>query len=151
MDRRIRNHILSVLIVFLIGVGIGFSVPMFSIQDAETSNDLEIVESVTSIGALGENSNDIQVFSYNFTLYNGNNHEILIKSFKPEFSQNFSEIVITENNEQIVGRSIENEGTIQIEGSTQLNTTDLSKEELFSIEPFIKSINITSVTSHPLS
>lgn len=151
MNRRKRNHILSVLIVFLIGVGVGFSVPIFSIQDVETSNDLEIVESVTSLGALDVNNTDIQVFSYNFTLYNGNSHEILIKSFKPEFSQNFSEIVITENNEQIVGKSIEPEGAVQIEGSNQLNITGLSKEEISSMEPLIKSINITSVTSHSLS
>lgn len=150
MNNRLRNHILSVFIVFLIGLAVGLSVPMFGVQNVETSDGLVVVESTTSLGALDENNTNIQIYSYNFTLYNGNEHKFLIKTFEPEFSQNFSDIVITKNTTQIVNKSIEPECSIQIKKDIRLNTTGLSKEELLELEPFIQRINITSVTSHPV-
>ncbi|ADI73650.1 hypothetical protein Metev_0749 [Methanohalobium evestigatum Z-7303] len=150
MNNRLKNHILSVFTVFLIGLAVGISVPMFGVQDVETNDCLEVVESTTSLGALDENNTNIQIYSYNFTLYNGNEHKLLIKTFKPEFSQNFSDIIVTKNTTQIINKSIEPEGFIQIKNDIRLNTTGLSKEELLELEPFIQRINITSVTSHPI-
>jgi len=121
------------------------------INDSSQAEDgLKIVESTQTIGAAADvNNTSIQVYSYNFILYNGENEEVYIDSVEPLFTKNFSAKVLTEDHKIVVNETIKPNSSIVIKGQVEFNTLGLSKEQIFGLEPYTYGINISSTKTIP--
>ncbi|RPJ76800.1 MAG: hypothetical protein EHM20_06995 [Alphaproteobacteria bacterium] len=114
-------------------------------NSSQAEEGLNIVESSQAIGAVdGVNDTSIQVCSYDFTLYNGENEKVYIDSVEPLFSKDFLARVLTEDHKIVVNETIEPHSSILIKGQVKFNVSGLSKEQILGFEPYISGINITS-------
>ena len=99
----------------------------------------------SSIGAVGENTNDFetQSFKYTITLTNNEATDIKIVSVKPMLSEEFIERV--SNNDTIiqVNKTIPQGSSIDITGEIIFDAKGLTKEQIVSMEPFVKEVRIT--------
>ena len=99
----------------------------------------------SSIGAVGENTNDFetQSFKYTITLTNNEATDIQIVSVKPMLSEEFIERV--SNNDTIiqVNKTIPQGSSIDITGEIIFDAKGLTKEQIVSMEPFVKEVRIT--------
>lgn len=67
------------IILFLFGLMIGISLPWDN-SDQSQEDILLIQESTQTMGAADGNDTDIQLYSYNLTLYNPGSKEIFVES-----------------------------------------------------------------------
>lgn len=137
-----RNNIFWILLIF-VGFVMGYIGGM-GLNDPSQQDELKIVESTTSIGAVDENDPRIQIYSYNFTLYNGRDEEIYLDSIEPLFNEGISNRLLTDDPKLSSNKIIDPKSSIQFDGQVQFNATDLSKEEIIALEPFIIGVNISS-------
>ncbi len=124
--------------ILLLAVGCSKNEP---IGDKEIS----MLTTSTSIGAVGENTDDFenQSFKYNITLTNNGNDDINIISITPILSAGFASLVSDENVTLDVNRTILKEGNVDISGEIIFKAKGLSKEAIVDLQPFIEKVKIT--------
>ena len=105
---------------------------------------IEINNISSSIGAVGENTNDIetQSFKYTITVTNNDAQDITVVSINPELSKKFSERVSDKDTEVKVNKTISSGGSLDISGEIIFDANGLSKEQIVGLEPFIENIKI---------
>jgi hypothetical protein len=114
-------------------------------QLPEAEKGLNITESTYAVGAASEaNNGEIQVFSYNYTLYNQGPERVYIDTAEPLFKKDFLTKVIPKQHKILVNKTLEPDSSILIGGQVEFNASNLTKEQISSLEPYIYAINITS-------
>ena len=105
---------------------------------------VEINSITSSIGAVGENINDFetQSFKYTITLTNNEAADIRIVSVKPVLSEGFIERVSDEDTIVQVNKLIPQGSSLDVTGEIIFDATGLTKEQIVSLEPFIKEIKV---------
>ncbi|MGB9928931.1 MAG: hypothetical protein ACPK85_11090 [Methanosarcina sp.] len=140
MNRNIA-FILSILFVLLILLFSGCT----ETDNSQKEDGLNIVDSTYAIGtAADSNKIDTQVFSYNFTLFNGEDKKTYIESIEPLFDKDFLAVIFSEDNKIFVGKTIEPHSSILIKGQVKFNSSGLSKQEITGFDPYIYGVNVTS-------
>lgn len=105
---------------------------------------IEISSINTSIGAVGKNANDFetQSFKYTITLINNEPADMSIVSVKPVLSEKFLERVSNGNVEIQMNKVIPKGGSLEVSGEIIFDAKGLTKEQVISLEPFIKEVKI---------
>jgi hypothetical protein len=105
---------------------------------------IEISSITTSIGAVGKNANDFetQSFKYTITLINNESADMSIVSVKPVLSEKFLERASKVNVEIQLDKVIPKGGSLEVSGEIIFDTKGLTKEQVISLEPFIKEVKI---------
>lgn len=106
---------------------------------------IEINDISSSIGAVGEDTKEFetQSFKYTLTLTNNEPEDMKIISVNPELSDKFLERVKNKDTEIKVNKIISKEGSLEVSGEIIFDAKGLTKEQILSLEPFIKNIKIT--------
>ena len=136
------------IILFLFGLMLGLSIPWESHSPVQETV-LSISDSTHSIGSAVDNSTDVQLYSYNFTLYNHGNQEIYVEYAEPVFSEEFGKLLLSDDHRIYVNKSIIPESTVQISRDAEFNMTGLSKADIFQIETFTTEIEVNSMLTIP--
>jgi hypothetical protein len=107
----------------------------------------------SSIGAVGQNTNDFenQSFKYTITLTNNEEANITVVSITPMLSENFASLVSDKNVTVDINKTISKDSSIDVSGEIIFNTKGLSKEQIISLEPFVKEVKITEERTIPNS
>jgi len=113
-------------------------------NDALNKQGIDIAGSTSSIGAVGENTNDFdtQSYKYAFTLTNNEAADITIVSAEPVLSEKFLERVSDGDTTIQVNRVVSQGESIEVTGEIIFDATGLTKEQIVSMEPFIKEVRI---------
>lgn len=111
---------------------------------ATKNNGIEITNIVSSIGAVDENTNNIdtQSFKYAMTLTNNDAIDIKIVSVSPVLSNEFLNRVDNKETRIEVNKTITNGSSINITGEIIFDAKGLTKEQIDSLQPFIKDVKI---------
>jgi len=83
-------------------------------------------------------------FSYNYILYNQGPERVYINTAEPLFKKDFLIKVIPKKHKILVNKMLEPDSSILIGGQVEFNASNLTKEQISSLEPYIYAINITS-------
>jgi hypothetical protein len=152
MTKYFTYRILTLItaLIFIVALIISISGCMGTGDSSQTEDGLKIVGSSLTIGAVdGVNDTSIQVYSYDFELYNSGNEKIYLDFAEPLFTKDFLARELTEDPKIIINETINPYSTIQIKGQIKFNSSALSKEQILDLQPFIYSINITSTKTLP--
>lgn len=105
---------------------------------------LEINSINSSIGAIGENTKDIetQSFKYTVTLTNNEPTDITIVSVNPVLSEKFLERVSNKDTVVKVNKTISKGGSLNVTGEIIFDAKGLTKEQIVSLQPFVKDVKI---------
>lgn len=105
---------------------------------------IEISSISTSIGAVGNNTNDFetQSFKYTITLINNEAADMSIVSVKPVLSEKFLERASNGNAEIQLDKVIPKGGSLEVSGEIIFDAKGLTKEQIISLEPFVKEVKI---------
>ncbi|MDW7733350.1 MAG: hypothetical protein SCH66_13105 [Methanolobus sp.] len=136
------------IVLFLFGLVVGLSIPGET-SGAVQEDILGISGSTQTMGSAGANSNDLQLYSYNYTLYNSGSQGIYVRYVEPVFNEEFEKLVISEDRRIYVNKSIGPESAIQVSGNVEFNMTGLSKEDILKIEHLTTGIEVNSVFTLP--
>ncbi len=106
--------------------------------------DIDISGISTSIGAVGNNTNDIETQSFKFTITLTNNEaaDMEIVSVKPVLSEKFLERVSNRDTTIKVDKVIPQGSSLDVSGEIIFDAKGLTKEQIVSLEPFIKEVRI---------
>ncbi|WP_321428511.1 hypothetical protein [uncultured Methanolobus sp.] len=128
------------LLLFL-GVLIGLSVSSLSCGPVPMEG-LIFVDGLMS-GGSGTNDS-IYIYNYNLTLYNSGDKDIYIDAIEPVLSSDPRIVSTQQSLVSEVNRYVSAGSIISIEGNIEIDSENLTKEELMDIDP-IKCINMTSI------
>ncbi|HYF81951.1 MAG TPA: hypothetical protein VEB00_02840 [Clostridia bacterium] len=105
---------------------------------------IDITAMNSSIGAVGENTNDFETQSFKFTITLTNNEaaDIMIVSVRPILSEKFLERASNKDTVMQINRSISQGGSLDVTGEIIFDAKGLTKEQIVSLEPFIKEVKI---------
>lgn len=114
-------------------------------DNAESKAGIDITGMSSSIGAVGENTNDFetQSFKYSVSLTNNEAAAINIVSVKPILSEKFLERVSNKDTVIQVNRTISQGSSLDVAGEIIFDAKGLTKEQIIGLEPFIKEFRIT--------
>ncbi len=106
---------------------------------------IDIAAISSSIGAVGENTNnfDTQSFKFTITLTNNDTTDINIVSVKPILSEKFLERVSNKDTLIEVNRTVSQGGNLEVNGEIIFDAKGLTKDQIFNLQPFVKEIKIT--------
>lgn len=136
------------IVLFLFGLMVGLSIP-WETDSAVPEDVLSIPGSTHTMGSADGNSSDLQLYSYNYTLYNSGRQGIYVRYVEPVFNKEFEKLVISEDRRIYVNKSIGPESAIQFSGNVEFNMTGLSKEDILEIEHLTTGIEVNSVFTLP--
>ena len=113
-------------------------------QDNRIEESLSISGIASSIGAVGQNTDDFdtQCFKYTITLSNNEDREIYIASVTPVLSEDFSKRVLESNVTVDVNEKLPGGESIQISCEIIFDAKGMSKEDIVGMEPFVKEVSI---------
>jgi hypothetical protein len=132
------------VLIFLLFLTIFFVAIKEYDESPQTEGGLEIVESEGASGPVdGVNNTSIEVYSYDFALYNGENEEIYLDSVEPIFGKDMAVRTLTEDHEIVGNKTIKPHSTVHVKGQAKFNVSGLSKEQLSNLD-YIYSVNVTS-------
>lgn len=99
---------------------------------------------VTSIGAVGNNTDDYETQSFKFTITLTNNEaaDIGIVSVEPVLSEKVLERVSGGDAKIQVESIIPKGGSLNVSGEIIFNAKGLTKEQIISLEPFVNEVRI---------
>jgi hypothetical protein len=105
---------------------------------------IDINSITSSIGAVGENINDIetQSFKYTMTLTNNDIADITIVSVEPVLSEEFIERASNGDRIIQVNKLIPHGSSLDVSGEIVFDAKGLTKEQIVAMEPFVKDIKI---------
>lgn len=105
---------------------------------------IEINAISTSIGAVGTNTNDIEIQSFKFTITMTSNEaaDISIVSVKPVLSEKFLERASNGDVAIQVNKVITKGSSLNVSGEIIFDAKGLTKEQIISMEPFVKEVKI---------
>lgn len=108
------------------------------------STAVDITNIGSSIGAVGENTADFetQSFKYTVTLTNNDTTDITIVSVSPVLSEKFLERVSNKDTLIQVNKTILQGNSLDINGEIIFNAKGLTKEQIVTLDPFVKEIKI---------
>ena len=111
----------------------------------QSNNGISINSIHTSIGGIEEGTNDIenQAFKYKVQLNNNEDDDLKIISIEPILTEKFEKLVLSKDLIKNINEIISKNDYLEISGEIIFNTKDMSKEEIESMQPFIKEIKIT--------
>jgi hypothetical protein len=139
-----KNFTYLILIVLIV-LTVLFIRPAEIEHSSQAEDELKIVDSVHLIGATPNvNGTDIQLYSYNYTLYNGGDEKVYIDAFEPLFKTDFLARVLTKEHKIFVNKTIEPNTSILIRGQVEIDSSNLTKEQIFGFGPYVYGVNITS-------
>jgi hypothetical protein len=128
---------LSFLIIFFVAIKEYNDSP-------QIEGGLEIVESEGATGPVDDvNNTSIEVYSYDFALYNGGNEEIYLDSVEPIFGKDLEKRVLSEEHNIFGNKTIKPHSTVHVKGQAEFNVSGLSKEQILALD-YIYSVNVTS-------
>jgi hypothetical protein len=109
-----------------------------------SKSGIDINSISTSIGAVGENTNDFEIQSFKFTvtLTNSEAADIAIVSVKPVLSEKFLERVSNRDTTIQVNQIIPKGSSLDVSGEIIFDAKGLTKEQIVSLEPFVKEVII---------
>jgi len=132
------------IILFLFGLMIGISLPWDN-SDHSQEDILLIPESTQTMGAAAGNDTNIQLYSYNLTLYNPGSKDIFVESIEPVFQDEFESRMVSDSQRVYVNKSVAGESFIHVEDEVTFNMSGLSKEDIDRMDPLITGIGVNSV------
>lgn len=111
---------------------------------SQSNNGISINSIQTSIGAIEENTNDIenQSFKYTVQLTNNEDDDLKIISIEPILTEKFEKLVSSKDLIKNINEIISKNDYLEVSGEIIFNTKGMSKEEIESMQPFIKEIKI---------
>lgn len=106
---------------------------------------IEINAITTSIGAVDNNTDDFntQSYKYTITLKNNDIEDITILSVEPTINSKLIARVLNKETLVYVNKTIVTEDTLEVTGEIIFDASDLSKEQIFELEPFVEDIKIS--------
>lgn len=106
---------------------------------------IEITGITSSIGAVGNNTANMeeQSFSYIVTLKNNEPQELSILSIEPVLSAGFRERALGGTAPVQVNGVIPAGGSMEVSGEITFDAKGLSKEQIIDMEPFVVEVEIT--------
>ncbi len=106
---------------------------------------IEINAITTSIGAVKNNTNDFnaQSYKYTITLTNNDIEDLAILSVQPTINSKLVTRVLNTETLIHVNKTIVSEDSLEITGEIIFDASDLTKEQIIELEPFIEDIKIT--------
>ena len=112
---------------------------------ADKVSTVDITNIVSSIGAVGDNTNDFETQSFKFTITLKNNEptDITIVSVTPILSEKFLARAANKNTIIPVNKIIPQGGSLGVTGEIIFDAKGLTKEQIVNLEPFIKEVKIT--------
>jgi len=138
------RNLTCVVLIFLLFLTILFAAVNEHNNSPQTEDRLEIVESEGASRHVDDvNNTSIEVYSYDFALYNGGNKEIYLASVEPIFRKDLAERVLTEDHEIVSNKIIKPHSVIHVKGQAEFNVSGLSKEQYSTLD-YIDSVNVTS-------
>lgn len=113
-------------------------------NDSINKVGIDINGITSSIGAVGENTNDFETQSFKFTITLTNNEaaDIMIVSVRPILSEKFFERASNKDTVMQISRSISQGGSLDVTGEIIFDAKGLTKEQIVSLEPFIEEVKI---------
>lgn len=113
-------------------------------NNSQSENGIYINSIQTSIGAVGENTNDVENQSFKYTLQLTNNEEddLEIISIEPILTENFEKLVLSKDLIMNINKIISKGNNLEVSGEIIFNTKGMSKEEILNMEPFVKEVKI---------
>lgn len=140
------ERILYGLLILMVGILIGSSGDTLSCGPVPVEG-LLIVEGSSWSGSSDEN-HSIHLYNYEFNLYNSGQENIYVTEVEPLLSE--SQLIIS--SQDSVSRQINSNVTagsyITINGSIELSTENMSKEEILDIQPIV-FVNVSSTQTIP--
>lgn len=105
---------------------------------------LEIPSIITSIGGIeaANGSHNIQRFSYSISLVNNEKNDVSVKYIQLILPPEFERILINNNLQVEVNKSIPQKSSIKIDGSLDFNATGLTKDQIAKLNPRIISVKV---------
>jgi len=105
---------------------------------------IDITGSMASIGTVGENTNDLetQSFKYSVTLTNNETTDITIVEVMPVLSEKFLERVSNKDTMIKVNKTISQGSSLEVNGEIVFDARGLTKEQIHSLQPFVKEVKI---------
>lgn len=105
---------------------------------------IDITGITSSIGAVGKNTNDFETQSFKYTIALTNNEaaEITIVSVNPILSEKFLQRVSNKDTIIQVNKTISQGSSLEVTGEIIFDAKGLTKEQIVSLEPFIKEVKI---------
>ncbi len=133
----------------LLGISIFLSLLMtgcntfYCRSDKDSQTGLQIYSKTTSLGSI-DNNFDTQRFSYSIYLTNEDSKKQYVKWIEPVLGDSFAKRVTNQDLKVNVNKPIEANETIEIEGELVFDSSDLSKQDIFDLEPYITDIKVVS-------
>jgi len=117
------------LLILFLGIAIGYSINDMATID-EVPDGIQVPGMSAYLRSAAENNTDSHIWFYDIILYNSGDEDIYVNSVEPIFSEDFSKLVLDDNNIIVVDRSINGTSSVEVSGQAEFNTTGLSKEEI---------------------
>lgn len=140
------ERILYGLLILMVGILIGSSSNTLSCGPTPVEG-LLLVDGVSSVGSSEENGS-ISIYNYEFTLYNSDQETIYISDIRPVLVQSEYTLSSQESVSRTIGRNLSALSSITVNGSVEMYTANLSKEQIMELRP-ISYINVSSTQSIP--
>jgi hypothetical protein len=140
------ERILYGLLILMVGILVGSSGNTLSCGPVPVEG-LLLVDGSVGVGSLDGNQS-IHLYNYEFTLYNSGQENIYVTEVEPVLAE--SRLIIS--SQDSVSRQINSNVTagsyITINGSIELSTENMSKEEIIDIQPIVY-VNVSSTQTLP--
>ena len=140
------ERILYGLLILMVGILIGSSGDTLSCGPVPVEG-LLLVDGSAGVGS-SDGNQSIHLYNYEFNLYNSGQENIYVTEVEPVLAE--SRLIIS--SQDSVSRQINSNVTagsyITINGSIELSTENMSKEEILDIQPIV-FVNVSSTQTIP--
>jgi len=91
-----------------------------------------------------DGSGEQQVVSYEITLQNSSQNDVIVRWIEPVLNENISSRLAGDSPRQSIDKTLGANSSLLINGRITLNTSDVTKEEINDWKPFFKDILIST-------
>ncbi|MDG6243735.1 MAG: hypothetical protein QCH31_04985 [Methanolobus sp.] len=134
------------LFIIVAIVVIGLAGNMWSCGPVQVEG-LLLVDGVSSIGSSDVNAPG-DIYRYEFTLYNSGRDDIFITTVEPVLIQSPYIVSSQDSVKEEINSLVAAGSYVTVKGNIELDTADLSKEEVSGLEPILY-VNVSSTQSIP--
>jgi hypothetical protein len=140
------ERILYGLLILMVGILIGSSGNTLSCGPVPVEG-LLLVDGSVGLGSL-DGTQSIHLYDYEFTLYNSGQENIYVTEVEPVLAESRVIISSQDSVSRQINSNVRAGSYITINGSIELSTENMSKEEIIDIQPIVY-VNVSSTQTLP--
>jgi hypothetical protein len=107
------------------------------------SAGMQVTDLTVAVGG-ADDSGEQQVVSYEITLQNSSQNDVIVRWIEPVLNENISSRLAGDSPRQSIDKTLGANSSLLINGRITLNTSDVTKEEINDWKPFFKDILIST-------